>query len=67
MYLTLINPQFTFGLMKKETRLMTISVDPKKKKKYKKAATLVNRSLSNWCERQLDLALKGGGGNRTRE
>ena len=61
---------------KKTDRLITISVDPKKKTEFRKAAQEADRSLSNWGERamqyarrfpkRVDDALKGGGGNRTR-
>ena len=64
---------------KKTDRLITISVDPREKTEFRKAAEAADRSLSNWGERamlfarlfpkEVDRALdriKGGGGNRTR-
>jgi hypothetical protein len=60
---------------KKTDRLMTISVDPKEKAEFRKAAKLDDRSLSQWGKRAMTYArlfptrvndaLKGGGGNRT--
>lgn len=41
---------------KKTDRLITISVDPKNKTEYRKAAKTDGRSLSNWSQRAMQYA-----------